>query len=74
MVTDMWQSRSGVYGTLCAGCSVVWAFPMLLFPNKIPVKDEDPATAKRRRMEEGQSVLEKAKGKGRRKDSYNEQS
>ena len=44
---------------------------MLLFPNKIPVKDEDPVVAKRRQMEEGQSVLEKAKGKGRRKDSYN---
>ena len=49
---------------------MVWAFPMLLFPNKIPVKDEDPVAAKRRQMEEGQSVLEKAKGKGRRKDSY----
>ena len=35
----------------------------------MPIKDEDPAAVKRRRMEEGQSVLEKAKGKGRRKYS-----
>ena len=31
---------------ICAGCSMVWAFPMLLFPAKIPVKDEDPCRGK----------------------------
>ena len=57
---------------ICAGCSVAWAFPMLLFPAKIPVKDEDPVAAKHRQMEEGQSVLDKAKGKGCLRDNYNE--
>ena len=48
---------------ICAGCSLVWALPMLLFPPKIPVKDEDPAAVRRREMEEGQSVIDKAKGR-----------
>ncbi len=48
---------------ICAGCSIFWALPMLLFPPKIPSdQEESPAAKKKRLLAENQSVLEKAKG------------